>query len=166
MWAAKGKNYCRQLRERISRKLADYLSLDRSWIHNHIASCPRCQKRLAHVGKVELAISLLKSQPHGLDLLMRANTQAISVLKHCLRTLPKADKLRNVRPELSIFERCARYKSAIVNVAACIFIAVIMKAGTFQSARRFETSGRKTIEHYYTANAGEDIARDIFSSNA
>jgi hypothetical protein len=164
MWAAKGKNYCRQLREWISRKLAESLSLNRSWIQNHIANCPRCQKRLAELGKVELALMLLKCQPHRLDLLMRANTQAISVLKHGLRNLPKAEKLRNAIPDLSFIEKCSKYKRPIVNVAACIFIAIIMKAGTFLSASQLESRGRKSMEHYYAVNAGEDIARDIFST--
>ena len=166
MWAAKAKNYCRQLRDRVLRLLADSFTLDRHWIQNHIANCPRCQRRLARLGKVELAISLLKSQPHSLDLLMRANTQAIGVLKHCLRTTAKAEHLRNIRPDLSIIERCSRYKHSFANAAACIAIAVLMKSSAFSSAKMFESKGQKAVEHYYASNAGEDIARDIFTTNA
>ena len=165
MWAAKGKNHCRQLRDRVLRLLAESFSIDRYWIQNHIANCPRCQRRVAHLGRVELAISLLKSQPHRLDLLMRANTQAIGVLKHSLRTATKAEHLRNVRPDLSIIERCARYKRSIGNVAACIAVAVIMKGGVFLSAQKFENRGQQAVENYYASNAGEDIARDIFKTN-
>jgi hypothetical protein len=166
MWADKGKNYCTQMRGWISRKLANTFTLDRPWIQNHIANCPRCQRRLIHLGRVELAIMLLKSQPHNLDLLMRANTQAISVLKHSLRTAPKAEKLRNIRPELSVIEKLSRYNRSIVNVAACILIAVIIKSSTFYSAKEIESRGQKTMEHYYAKNAGDDIARDIFNTNA
>ena len=166
MWAAKGKNYCKQLRDRVLRLMANSFSLDRHWIQNHIADCPRCQRRLARLGKVELAISLLKSQPHNLNLLMRANTQAIGVLKHCLRTTAKAEHLRNIRPDLNIIERCARYKNSFANVAACIIIAILMKNGAFSSAKMFESKGQKAVEHYYASNAGEDIARDIFTTNA
>ena len=166
MWAAKGKNYCRQLRDRVLMLLADSFSLDRHWMQNHIANCPRCQRRLAHLGKVELAISLLKSQPHNLNLLMRANTQAIGVLKHCLRTTAKAEHLRNIRPDLSIIERCARYKNSFASVAACIVIAVLIKGSAFSSAKMFESKGKKAVENYYASNAGEDIARDIFTKNA
>jgi hypothetical protein len=166
MWAAKAKTSCRQLRNRVLRLLADSFSPDRRWIQNHIANCPHCQRRLARLGNVELAISLLKSQPHNLDLLMRANTQAIGVLKHCLRTTAKAEHLRNIRPDMSIIERCSRYKRSFANVAACIVIAILMKSGTFSSAKMFESKGQKAMEHYYTCNAGEDIASDIFTTNA
>jgi hypothetical protein len=166
MWAAKGKTCCRHLRDRVLRLLADSFTPDRYWIQNHIANCPRCQRRLARLGNVELAISMLKSQPHNLDLLMRANTQAIGVLKHCLRTTTKAEHLRNVRPDLSIIEKYSRYKHSFANVAACIVIALLMKSGTFSSAKIFETKSQKAMEHYYASNAGEDIARDIFTTNA
>ena len=166
MWASKGKNYCRQLRDRVLRLMANSFSPDRNWIQNHIANCPRCQRRLAHLGKVELAISLLKSQPHNLNLLMRANTQAIGVLKHCLLTTAKAEHLRKSRPDLNIIERCAKYKNSFANVAACLIIAILMINGAFSSAKMFESKSQQAVEHYYASNAGEDIARDIFTTNA
>jgi hypothetical protein len=166
MRTVKVKNYCRQLKELINRFLIDKRMLDRQWVQNHVANCPRCQRRIMNLGKVELAISLLKSQPHRLDLLMRANTQAIGVLKHSLRTTTKAEHLRNVRPEPGIFEKCSRYKRSFANAAACIAIAVLMKSGTFSSGQAFENKGRKAVEHYYASQAGEDIARDVFKTNA
>ena len=167
MCAAKDKSRCRhlQLIDRAIRFLADSIGHDRRWIKNHIANCPRCQRRLARLGKVELAISLLKSRPHGLDLLKRANTQAISVLRHSLRTTTQAEYLRNIRPEPGIFERCSKYKHSFANAAACIVIAVLMKNSTFYSAKTFETKGQKTVEHYYASQAGEDLAREIFGSH-
>ena len=165
MWASKKKNRCRQLIDRVLRLLAESFSPDRCWIQNHIATCPRCQRRLARLGKVELAITLLKSRPHRLDLLMRANTQAIGVLRHSLRTTAKAEHLRNIRPEPSIFERCSKYKHSLANAAACIAVAILMKNSAFYSAKTFETKGQKAVEHYYASRAGEDIARDIFSTN-
>jgi hypothetical protein len=166
MWAAKGKSYCKQLGDSVIRLLADGFNPNRHWIQNHIANCPRCQRRLAHLGKVELAISLLKSQPHNLNLLMRANTQAIGVLKHSLRTTTKAEHLRNIRPDLSIIERCAKYKNSFASVAACIVIAILIKGGAFSSAKMFESKGQEAVERYYASNAGEDITRDIFTTNA
>lgn len=166
MRAIKVENYCRQLKGLINRFLVEKFMLDRRWVRNHIADCPRCQRRVMLLGKVELAISLLKSQPHRLDLLKRANTQAIGVLKHSLRTTTKARLLRNVCPEPGIFERCARYKRSFANAAACIAIAVLLKSGAFSSAQVFESKGRKAVEHYYASQAGEDIARDIFTKQA
>ncbi len=166
MWAAKEKSRCRQLIDKALRLLAGSISPDRQWIQNHIANCPRCQRRLARLGKVELAISLLKSRPHSLDLLMRANTQAIGVLKHGLRTTARAEKLRNTHPDLGILEKFLKYKHSLANCAACIAVAVLMKNSAFYSAKTFETKGHKAVEHYYVSHVGEDIARDIFTTNA
>jgi hypothetical protein len=166
MWPAKEKSRCSQLIDRVLRLATDSFSPDRHWIQNHIVNCPRCQRRLARLNKVELAISLLKSRPHSIDLLKRANTQAIGVLKHSLRTTTKAEHLRNIRPEPSIFERCSKYKHSLANCAACIAIAILMKNSFFYSAKTFESKGQKAMEHYYASRAGEDIARDIFSTNA
>jgi hypothetical protein len=160
----KVKNYCRQIKGLISRLLVERFILDRQWVQSHVANCPRCQRRLMLLGKVELAISLLKSQPHRLDLLMRANTQAIGVLKHSLRTTAKADLLRNIRPEQGIFERCSRYKRSFLNAAACIAIAVLLKTSVFSSGQTFESEANKAMKHYYASQAGEDIARDIFTT--
>lgn len=166
MHTIKVKNYCRQLKELVNRFLVDKIMLDRNWVQDHIANCPRCQRRVMLLGKVELAISLLKSQPHRLDLLKRANTQAIGVLKHSLRSATKAEMLCKIQPEPGIFERCARYKRSFANAAACIAIAVLLKSGAFSSAQAFESKGRKAVEHYYASQAGEDIARDIFIKQA
>jgi len=160
------KNYCRQIKGLINRFLADSFTLDRHWVRNHVANCPRCQRRIMLLGKVELAMSLLKSQPHRLDLLMRANTQAIGVLKHALRTTPKAEMLRNIRPEPGIIEKLSKYKRSLINAAACIAIAVLMKTSVFSSGQTFERQANKAMEHYYASNAGEDIARDIFTPQA
>jgi len=160
----KVKDYCRQIKGLINRFLVDKFMLDRRWVQNHIANCPRCQRRVMLLGKVELAISLLKSQPHRLDLLMRANTQAIGVLKHSLRSATRAEMLRNVRPEPGFFERCARYKRSFANAAACIAIAFLMKASVFSSGQTFESEAGKAMKHYYASQAGEDIARDVFTT--
>jgi hypothetical protein len=139
------------------------LGLDARWVRNHIANCPRCHRRLVNVGKVNLALSVMKSQPHSLDLLMRANTQAIGVLKHSLRREPKAQKLRAMQPEPKLFERCRKYTHAAANVAACIAILFLMKIGVFSSVDKFQNQGQKVIEQYYAGQIGEDLANDIFT---
>jgi len=166
MWAAKTKNYCRQLRDRIFGKLAESFTIDRYWIQNHIENCPRCQRRLARLGKAELAITLLKSTCHSLDLLKRANTQAIGVLQHSVRNTAKAEHLRNIRPDLSVIEKCSKYKRSIGSIAACIAVAFILRGSIFFAAQKFENRSQKAVEHYYASNAGEDIARDVFKTNA
>jgi hypothetical protein len=157
-------NKCRRIRAWLHNIISSHLGLDAHWIQNHIVNCPRCHRRLVSAGKVNLALSVMKSQPHKLDLLMRANTQAINVLKHSLRREPKAQKLRVMRPEPKLFERCSKYTHSTANVAACIAILLLMKIGIFSSMDKFQTQGQKVVEHYYASQVGEDLADEVFSA--
>jgi hypothetical protein len=157
-------NKCRQIRYRIIRTLSKKLDVNAEWIQRHIIHCPRCQRRLASIGKVELALSMAKSQSHQHDLLMRANTQAIGVLKHSLRKMPKAEKLRTVTPEPKLSERCSKYSRPVTNVAACIAILFLMKVGIFSSANAFQSHGQKALRQYYASHVGEELTNDIFTT--
>jgi hypothetical protein len=105
----------------------------------------------------------MKSQRHRLDLLMRANAQAIDVLKHCLREAPKAQKLRTKRPEPKLLEKCSMHGHSAANLAACIAILFLMKIGVFSSMDNLHTKGQKAYQQYYAKQAGEDLANEIFS---
>ena len=95
---------------------------------------------------------------------MRANAQAIGVLKHGLRRAPKARKLRTILPEPKLFERCSKYKRSVANVAACIAILFLMKIGIFSSMDKFQTEGQKAVKQYYASRVGQDLADEIFSA--
>ena len=155
---------CRQIRAWVHKAIISRLGLDAHWAQNHIANCPRCHRRLVSVSKVNLALSIMKSQPHKLDLLMRANTQAIGVLKHSLRRAPKAQKLKAMQPEPKLFEKCDKYTHSAANVAACIAILLLMKIGIFSSMDKFQTQGQKVVEQYYASQVGEDLADEVFST--
>jgi anti-sigma factor RsiW len=142
--------------------MARRLGPEASWVRKHVAHCPRCQKRLAALGKVDLALSIIKSQPHRLDLLMRANTAAVKMLKHSLREAAEAQELEQAKPELSLIERCARYRISATHLAACIAILFLTKAGIFSSVDRLHTRGEAALKQYYSHQAGEDVAKDIF----
>ena len=161
METKKAKERCRSIRAWLYKAVSGCVSLNADWVQNHIANCPRCQRRLSSVGKVNLALSIIKSQPHNLDLLMRANAQAIGVLKHSLRNAPKAQKLKTVLPEPKLLERFGKYKSSIANTAACILILFLMKAGVFSSMDKFQTEGQKIVKQYYTNQVGEELADEI-----
>jgi hypothetical protein len=156
---------CRRIRAWLYEAISSRFGADADWVQNHIARCPRCQRRLALAGKVNLALSVVKSQPHKLDLLMRANTQAIGVLKHSLRQAPKARKLRAMLPKPKLLERWAKYRCSAANLAACIAVVFLMKIGVFSSMNEFQTQGQKVIRQYYTNQAGEDLADEIFAKD-
>jgi len=135
------------------------------WVQRHAATCPRCQQRLAAFGKVDIALSLIRSQPHRLDLLMRANTAAIHMLSRQLREAPEAGRLKEeAGPEPSPIEQYARYQGAITSVAACLAILLLTKAGIFTSLDKARTRGEAAMKQYYLNRAGEDLAGEIFKT--
>jgi hypothetical protein len=117
---------------------------------------------LAAWAKVDLALSVIKSQPHRLDLLMRANCAAMRMLNHSLREAREAQRLETARPEPCLLERCGRYRYPITNIAACLAIMFLTKTGIFSSFSKVHTRGEVALKQYYTNQLGEDLAREIF----
>jgi hypothetical protein len=159
-------NPCRRIRARLYAAVNKHFGPETGWLRDHIATCPRCQRRLASSGKVHLALSSIKTQPHGLDLLMRANEQAISVLKHNLREEPKAQRLKARLPKPKPLEKVARYGVSVGGLAACITILILMKIGVFSSVNSVENRGRKAMIQYYVKHVGQDMANEVFPAEA
>lgn len=149
------KNKCRKIRHRLT---------SAPWLLSHIADCPRCQKRLARLARVDIALSLLKAQPHSLNLLMNANTKAIDVLKHSLRNAPKAARLRKSRPEPNWFQRTSKPAHSILNAAACILVVLLVKTGAYASMTNLQSEGKDFVEEYYAKHLGDDYADELFNS--
>jgi len=143
-----GPNKCKRIRTWLYKSVNSRFGLEANWVQKHIAECPRCTRRLAAVGRVSLALSLL----------MRANAQAIGVLKHSLRQAPKALKLKKTLPAPRLLERWGKYGHSLANIAACIFILLLMKVGVFSSADRLQSEGEKAVKQYYASQVGEDLA--------
>jgi len=156
------KNMCGQVRQRLAESIASRIAAQPDWIARHITDCPKCRRRLSGFNRVSLALWLMKSRPHRLDLLSRANSQAIGVLGRSLRSLPKADRLRAARPAPKPAERCARYTSAVANAAACAAMLLLMRLGVFSSMVKFQDAGEQAVKQYYAQHLGEDMADDVF----
>ncbi len=155
-------NKCRRIRGWLSGAINRHFDSDAQWLQKHIANCPRCQRRFVSYGKVNLAISSIKSQPHKLDLLMCANAQTIDVLKHSLRLAKKAGILKKIRPEPKFMEKYSRYTSSALNVAACMAILFLMKIGAFSSLNTLQTQGQNVMKKYYANRIGDDLADEVF----
>lgn len=155
---------CRRIRQRVVNSMLRRLSPEAPWVQRHVAHCPRCQKRLAALGKVDLALSFIKTQPHRLDLLTRANAAAVRMLNHSLQEAAKARELEQAAPERTLIEWCGKYRNPITNVAACIAILFLTKAGIFSSFDKVCTRGEAALKHYYAAQAGEEVAQDLFGA--
>lgn len=161
-----GTNQCKRVRSWLFSVLNKRINLETGWLKNHIAHCPRCQQRFASISRVNLALSFIKSQPINLQLLKRANEQAISVLKHNLREAPKAHQLRQIQPEPKLLEKWSKYVQPVGNMAACAAILLLMKTGIFSSIDDVQTKGQKVIRQYYVSRVGEDLTDELFPTNS
>jgi hypothetical protein len=164
MTRKKADNTCRCIRAWLNRAINKHVGPHANWLRSHISHCPRCQRRLIASGRVHLALSFIKAQPHRLDLLMRANKQAISVLKHSLRQAPETQELKSKLPESKPLEKYGKYGFSIGSLAACLAILILMKIGVFSSMDTVQDRGRKVMKHYYVKQIGEDLADDVFPS--
>jgi hypothetical protein len=139
------------LRLRLTERLSD-----------HVAHCPRCQRRLAMVNRVELALTLVKTQPLSMGLLARANHKALDVLKHSLRNAPKSAALRIAKADLSRLEKIQPGFERILNVAACVFVVLMIKTGISHSLLDYKEQGEAVIENYYARHLDSQLFDDIF----
>jgi hypothetical protein len=105
----------------------------------------------------------MKTQPHKLDLLARANTRTIAVLKHSLRAEPEAENLKSKFPRPRLLEKLHGYGGSFANAAACFAILLLIKTGVLSSMKQFQSTGEKGIKQYYTNHVGEDMAGEIFA---
>lgn len=155
---------CKRIRRWLTASLCRRLGPEAVWVRRHAAACPKCRKRIATVSTVELALSIVKSQPHQLDLLKRANTHAIGMLKRSLREAPQSRALEDARPEPSFIERSGRYRHHLANLAACLAIVLLTRTGLFSSLDRMSTRGEKLMRQYYAHQVGEDLAQEVFDA--
>ncbi|MHC4462373.1 MAG: hypothetical protein ACYS6W_12900 [Planctomycetota bacterium] len=164
MKTIKANKKCGHIRTWLYQAISSRIGFDADWLQHHIANCPRCHRRIVSAGRVNLALSAMKSQPHKLDLLMRANTQAIGVLKHSLRRAPKACKLKAMLPEPKLLTRWGKYAHPAANAVACLAILFLMKIGVFSSMNKFQRQGQKVVKQYYAGHVGQEMADEIFTA--
>lgn len=162
MITTKRINKCKQIRKWLYKTTSRYVGPEAKWVQKHVINCPRCQQRFASYSRVNLTLSLMKSQPHSLDLLTRANIRTVDVLKHSLRTAPKAQKLRIIKPESGFMIRWGRCACSAMSLTACIVIIMLMKIGIFSSMDKLQTQSQKAFNHYYANHVGQDIADELF----
>jgi hypothetical protein len=139
------------------------IAMESPWIQRHISVCPRCQRRFVGLGKVFLGLNLIKSQSHSLDLLKRANSAAINVLKHDLRDSHRAFQLKTSLPTPPLSDRIHSVSRGLYQTAACIAILVLSKISVFSSIDRMQKQGQTTVRHFYDRQLGTDLSNDLFS---
>lgn len=159
---SKHNNLCRQ-RRKVAGGL--FVSIQQKLtlrLHEHIATCPRCRKRLVGIGRVELALQLLQTQPHSLTLLQQANLRALHMLRHRERFSQKADMLRQARPQPNWTQRNTKRLEKLLSMAACLMVIFLMKVGVFSSLRQIREDGQTAMRNYYARNLDEEMMGQLF----
>ena len=157
------KNQCRSVR---NERCGMMHSVKMRWLRrldDHVADCPKCRKRLLRVNRVEVALMLMKSQPYEMGLLARANNKALDVLTHSLRFAPKSTLLRQAKSDTNRIEKARPFIERVLNVAACLFIIIMIKTGVSNSLLDYKRQGEAVIQNYYARNLDEQLFNEIFS---
>lgn len=130
----------------------------------HIAACPRCQKRLAKIGRVELVLCLMRTQPHTMALLAMANNSALKYLKRSIRQTPCAEQLRTAVHGPGRLEKASPVLERLINVAACLFVILMVRTGLTHKMFELKDQGTKVMENYYARNLDSELYEDVFGS--
>lgn len=159
-------NCCHKIRKNRTGFLSGLRSRALERLNDHVAYCPRCQRRLAIVNRVEIAMMLMKTQPQDLGLLARANSKALDTLKHSLRNAPQSAALRTIQVNQSRFEKFRPGLERVLNVAACVFVVIMIKTGVSNSLLDYKEQGENVIHNYYARNLDRQMFDEIFSSDS
>ena len=156
------KNKCRSARNERCGAIRSLKMRLLECLSDHVAECPRCQRRLAVVNRVELGLTLMNTQPLEIGLLSRANNQALGVLKHSLRYAPKSAFLRNAKSDTHRLEKIRPGLERALNAAACVFVVLMIKTGVSNSLLDYKEQGEAVIHNYYARNLDGQMFDEIF----
>lgn len=162
MKSDRNTNQCRTIRKSRSGLWSLLKSRMLERLNDHVAECPRCQRRLARVNRVEVALMLIKAEPYQMGLLARANNKAINVLTHSLRFAPKSDLLREAKSDTHRIEKARPIIEKMLNVAACLFVVVMIKTGISHSLSDYQKQGEAVIHNYYARNLDSQMFDEMF----
>ena len=160
------KNQCRSVRNERCGVIRSIKMRLLQRLDDHVAECPKCQRRLAVLNRVEVALMLTKSQPYEMGLLARANNKALDVLTHSLRFGSKSTLLRQAKSDTNRIEKVCPFIERVLNVAACLFIIVMIKSGVSHSLLDYKEQGEAVIHNYYARNLDSQTFNEIFPTDS
>ena len=132
---------------------------------DHVAHCPRCQKRLAAMQRVELSLCLMRTQPHTMELLGKANTSALKYLTRTSRQTACAEQLRCATHQPHRLEKASPMLERLINVAACLFVVLMIRVGLTNKMFQIKEQGTKVMENYYARNLDPQLFEDVFGQS-
>jgi len=166
MKSDKHTKYCSKIRKSQAGLLSGLRSRVLKRLNDHVTHCPRCQRRLAIVNRVEIAMMLMKTQPQDIGLLARANSKALDMLKHSLRNAPQSAALRTMQVDQSRFEKIRPGLERALNVAACVFVVIMIKTGVSNSLLDYKKQGENVIHNYYARNLDSELFDALFTEDS
>ena len=129
-------------------------------LREHALHCPHCRQRLLGVNRLQMGLTLMQTQVHAPDLLMRANRRAIAALSYTVRDLPQAEVLRHAQPKFPWRQRMARYGQSISHAAACLAVMLCLRLGIFQSVTKLQEGTQRMAQEYQAHHIGDALNDD------
>lgn len=151
---------CRLAAAWLERVAMDRLGGPIERLQEHATHCPRCRQRLLGVHRLQMGLTLMRTQVHGHDLLMRANRRAIAAMSYTVRDLPQAEVLRHAQPKFPWRQRMARYGQGLTHAAACLAVMLCLRLGIFQSVAKLQEGGQRMAQEYQANHFGDELNDD------
>lgn len=115
--------------------------------------------------RVMLALDLIKSQRHNIDLNARANQGFIENFRNKLRQTAQARKLCALRKDLPLWQRAYYYNSWMLNLAACFLLVFVAKMNFSVLTRTSVNFSEEKMSQVYARQCGGDKELlDIFAA--
>jgi len=73
--------------------------------------------------------------------------------------------LRCAHPEPQWFETHRSIFERVLNMAACLFIAMILRVGIYSDFHHVKQDGTKILHKYYANNLDTGLCREIFGDS-
>lgn len=109
-----------------------------------------------------MALCLMRMQPQTMELLAKANTSALKYLTRSVRQSPCADQLRIAVHKPNRLEKASPMLERLLNVAACLFIVLMIRVGLKNRMLEIQDQGTKVMENYYARNLDPQLFEDVF----
>ena len=152
---------CGRLEQWLVETVACHMQTPAGWMQRHLATCPRCRKAALRTSRLRTAFLLLKTEAHTGDLLLQANARAIAVLSRRVRDVPKARRLREMRPGPRLRQRLGGHVQSLAHAAACLAALLLLRMGVLTSLTRVHDQGKQVVEQYYARSLDKDMLEDL-----
>lgn len=116
---------------------------------DHIRTCPACAQQVRQANRVHASFALLRTQPAPPNLLPRANSRALRMLRRAARASAAAHRLLRMRPGLTRWQRFEVHLARWSVGVAAAFILLLMRFGMMSGIAKTEATGQALVENWH-----------------